>query len=668
MIPAVLIYYFDDNRLDVYIHDYLVKRKLSASARTLQAEAQVLTNRTAIDAPGGFLLEWWSVFWDIFIARFKNTVSSTTGSYNVKDVQAQQLIRQKQQHGDGTQLLRGTTNEAITRQSLGTTNALTKRIYESNPPVKRNPLSVANKKLDQSLANMMIPAVGLKAAEPGSDHEVNSLLLKGWPLMGLEQLQSGLIQQQSSTINLSHPSQHQLQRQILMLLSNQYMNINEGGQSNFTRNNDEFSRQVQNINQSLEQGQRTVFFGKHPENTSSCIQQQDKWVATSSTTLEVSLSNTSIGDDQLSFYLKPRRQFMSSDQTNSLGTAGNTSLLPSSGTSTPSISIPEDVISMPSLLHDDNSSKASVYGNDVSCSVTWISTQTADVPLINHGSANNSSEPSLSVNADTESIIPRCLGTSKDITFLEIGTFHSSAVNCCDLSSDGKLIANGGDKKVVLWWTDSQEQRHILEEHADAITDVRFGPRLPRLASSSLDKTIKIWDVHNPDHSIRSFTGHSASVVSLDFHPTKEDLICSCDNIIRFQPNLGKYLAAAVVDGVSLIDGHISNIRAISWNSSGEYLASLSEDTVKVWKIVSNGEQECMHERSVKGKRFRCCTFHPRYPSVLVVGSYECQELWHMAENKVMIVLEEPVNSLAASWHAGLLASATDNNSIRLWK
>lgn len=34
-----------------------------------------------------------------------------------------------------------------------------------------------------------------------------------------------------------------------------------------------------------------------------------------------------------------------------------------------------------------------------------------------------------------------------------------------------------------------------------------------------------------PDHSIRSFTGHSASVISLDFHPTKEDLICSCDNV-----------------------------------------------------------------------------------------------------------------------------------------
>lgn len=32
------------------------------------------------------------------------------------------------------------------------------------------------------------------------------------------------------------------------------------------------------------------------------------------------------------------------------------------------------------------------------------------------------------------------------------------------------------------------------------------------------------------DYSLRTFTGHSASVMSLDFHPNKEDMICSCDS------------------------------------------------------------------------------------------------------------------------------------------
>lgn len=33
-----------------------------------------------------------------------------------------------------------------------------------------------------------------------------------------------------------------------------------------------------------------------------------------------------------------------------------------------------------------------------------------------------------------------------------------------------------------------------------------------------------------PDYSLRTFTGHSTTVMSLDFHPSKEDLLCSCDN------------------------------------------------------------------------------------------------------------------------------------------
>lgn len=59
--------------------------------------------------------------------------------------QQQKGVLQKQQQGDDTQLLRGTTNEVITKQSPGTTNALTKRVYENYPPAQRNPLSEANK-------------------------------------------------------------------------------------------------------------------------------------------------------------------------------------------------------------------------------------------------------------------------------------------------------------------------------------------------------------------------------------------------------------------------------------------------------------------------------------------------------------------------------------------
>jgi hypothetical protein len=68
-------------RLDVYIYDYLVKRNLQATAKAFIAEGKVATDPVAIDAPGGFLFEWWSIFWDIFhSSTAKASSSSATGA------------------------------------------------------------------------------------------------------------------------------------------------------------------------------------------------------------------------------------------------------------------------------------------------------------------------------------------------------------------------------------------------------------------------------------------------------------------------------------------------------------------------------------------------------------------------------------------------------------
>jgi hypothetical protein len=40
-----------------------------------------LISQLAIDAPGGFLFEWWSVFWDIFISRTNDKHSDVATSY-----------------------------------------------------------------------------------------------------------------------------------------------------------------------------------------------------------------------------------------------------------------------------------------------------------------------------------------------------------------------------------------------------------------------------------------------------------------------------------------------------------------------------------------------------------------------------------------------------------
>uniref|UniRef100_A0A2P2MFS8 Transcriptional corepressor LEUNIG_HOMOLOG isoform X2 n=1 Tax=Rhizophora mucronata TaxID=61149 RepID=A0A2P2MFS8_RHIMU len=91
-----------DKMLDVYIYDYLVKKKLHATAKSFMTEGKVSPDPVAIDAPGGFLFEWWSVFWDIFIARTNEKHSEAAATY----LEAQQVKAKEQQKMQQLQLMR----------------------------------------------------------------------------------------------------------------------------------------------------------------------------------------------------------------------------------------------------------------------------------------------------------------------------------------------------------------------------------------------------------------------------------------------------------------------------------------------------------------------------------------------------------------------------------
>lgn len=51
--------------------------------------------------------------------------------------------------------------------------------------------------------------------------------------------------------------------------------------------------------------------------------------------------------------------------------------------------------------------------------------------------------------------------------------------------------------QAVLWYTDTMKPKTTLEEHTAMITDIRFSPSQLRLATSSFDKTVRVWDADN---------------------------------------------------------------------------------------------------------------------------------------------------------------------------
>ncbi|XP_063949712.1 transcriptional corepressor LEUNIG isoform X3 [Daucus carota subsp. sativus] len=673
--------------LDAYIHDYLVKRRYSATSRIFQAEAAVPCNSTVIDAPGGFLYEWWSVFWDIFIARYKLQVPGVLSNSETQVTHEQENPQQRHQHSLESRrnlqmneyLLQGKIQQQH-QQLLGQQRRkeieMDHRAHDlcSRQPdimaIDANKALTMNSLAGQSRNIRNSPSAGISYLHPSINEGVTNTPLEGHPLNVRDHFQHRLQQQQQLNSLLRFPqamNQYQplenyiLQaqqksllptgsletRQLGMVLNeqvtgssndgklfsasevvpNEGSGLQEGYPLSASGDGDVLTKQTQHNNEHRQQSRQGAI-RKKSQNSDCTLYRNDKeGFGGSSTMFDDSLSNSSQRNDQTPLDCFAGGQSLEvNDNTNMISNSADHQVDPGEGGS----------------------------------------------------------------------------------TFSEIGQISAACqVNFCNLSTDGKLLVTGGgyDKKANLWSTDLGELRGVFEEHSDEISDACFSPQRPCIATSSLDKTVKVWDVEKPSYSLQTFCGHSAPVTSIDYHPINGDLICSCDSVneirywsvkngecdrvlkgggtkVRFQPNHGRYIAS-VGSGLSLLDvettqvvsnqfeviqGHALNIQSVCWDFSGEFLASISEDRIRVWKIGSGAQPDCIHELSFSGKQFHCCVFHPHYRALLVVGCSQSLDLWNMVENRLMTPVVEPVCALAVSETSGLVASASWDNGVKMWK
>ncbi|KAL7084421.1 hypothetical protein ACP275_14G222400 [Erythranthe tilingii] len=732
-----------DKMLDVYIHDYFLKRNLTDSAKAFVTEGKVSTDPVAIDAPGGFLLEWWSVFWDIFISRENAKHSEPAAAYietqlykTREQQQQQQLQMQQLQHMQqrGGQLQRRDPNhpplgpmnsegmlrmyEESMKHPLSMDSEIPQGFMEANRMallksassqqehlMQRNPggisaamqqmqdikgeghFSATHKSLSLDASSIYGQAIlqsksGLGGA--GLNQGVGGLPLKGWPMtiiQGIDQLRtsSGLqrpnLPTQNQFLLASQPQQALAQAQVQGNLENS-PNYGFGApRGNF------------NAKDGQSNSQKMMKMAQMQQSSS---QQQDQLQQ----------------PQQLQQNNKKRRQQSSSGPANSTGTGNTVGRSPGSpqSTHTPGAGI----------KHVNNVPKSMMMYSAVGVGGVASSAHALD-DLENFGDVgglednvesylSNDGEDGNMYGSLKQTHAEHKTETSKGFSFGEVGCIRAkNKVACCHFSSDGKLLASAGhDKKAVLWNMDTLQTQTTMEEHQYSITDVRFRPNSTQLATVSFDKSVRIWDATNPSYCLHAYTGHTSHVMSLDFHPKKNDLFCFSDGKneinywsmspfsrtriskqggsgqVRFQPITGQFLAAASDKLVSIFDvendrpihsfqGHSGVVNNICWDVNGDHLATVSEDCIKVWSLKSG---ECIRELNSDENKFYSCVFHPSYSAILVVGGLRSLELWNMAENRSMTVPahENIITALAQSTRTGMIASASHDSSVKLWK
>ncbi|KAI4299397.1 hypothetical protein L6164_032864 [Bauhinia variegata] len=68
--------------LQLYLHDYMVRRGMHETAAIFKKEAGVYQDSAVMDSPNGFLHEWWSIFNEVYSSKEQNNQKNGPESSN----------------------------------------------------------------------------------------------------------------------------------------------------------------------------------------------------------------------------------------------------------------------------------------------------------------------------------------------------------------------------------------------------------------------------------------------------------------------------------------------------------------------------------------------------------------------------------------------------------
>ena len=278
---------------------------------------------------------------------------------------------------------------------------------------------------------------------------------------------------------------------------------------------------------------------------------------------------------------------------------------------------------------------------------------------------------------------------------------HQGAVNGLAFSPTGDRIAStSADKSIKVWDTISGEEMYTVTGHTASVEGVAFSPDGKQLAStSSGEKTIRIWDsrtgnqikvVHHPYAEVRhlAFSPDGTRLASVTYgsyllwETQTWDLVAEVrahSRVVRcvaFSPD-GTHCATAGDSSeiklwdtrtgslINTLSGHAATVWSVAFSPDGARLVSASADrTVKIWNahgdndLTLGGHSEHVH----------CIAFSS--DGRQLASGAEAVFLRDAQTGVVKFRLKghkASVAELSFSPNGTRLASASDDNTVRLW-
>mmetsp|Transcript_9223 Transcript_9223/g.13708 ORF Transcript_9223/g.13708 Transcript_9223/m.13708 type:complete len:302 (-) Transcript_9223:41-946(-) len=243
---------------------------------------------------------------------------------------------------------------------------------------------------------------------------------------------------------------------------------------------------------------------------------------------------------------------------------------------------------------------------------------------------------------------------------------HTKSVRGVTWSYSGELLATASfDGTCVIYKVNSFEGVLTLEGHENEVKAVSFSYDDRFFATCGRDKTVWVWET-DPDfeyETVAVLSRHTQDVKCVKFHPSKNLLASgSYDNTIGIWEEEGDEWVCK-----DMLVGHEGTVWSLAWN--GDDLISVSEDlTMKVWRFE---EERFRQHKTFSGVHSRQIYTVDHRNNLTVTGGGD-DSIALYSNYQVLNVYQNAhgmdVNSVAINPVDSLLASASDDNTVKVWK
>jgi len=243
---------------------------------------------------------------------------------------------------------------------------------------------------------------------------------------------------------------------------------------------------------------------------------------------------------------------------------------------------------------------------------------------------------------------------------------YTGTINGIAFSPDGKWLASTGlDKTIKLWDMGTGQEFRTLKGHTGGVSSVAFSPDGKRLASGGGDNTVRVWNTADGEE-LFCLDGHKRCVNSVVFSPDGEWLASSSGNQC-LRPGAIKLWDVTNAQELRSLEGHSKRVNCVAFGPNGMRLASASDDnTLKVWDAATGEETMTLAGHT---DRANAVAFSPDGKRIVSGSEDSTLKIWDSMTGHELLTLagDRFVSAVVFSPDGKRLASA-GAGSIRLWE